>query len=340
MNNAYINYREVNYFVSLPENDRLITHNLLSVSKITDGGRKSVYFADDESKIFDECNNLIPICSKIDKLYYMKCETLIMNKLYLSAKTDTDEFLWHERFAHLRFDNLHKLVAKDMTCDLNFKISSTKKICENCCEGKISRKPFSPVDSCQANAPLDLIHTDVCGTLDPKSIGGGNYFLTFIDHYSLYSWVYILSEKSEVFEKLNEFKALVENQFNRLIKFIRSDNGGEYIPSEFRNFLMKEVIKHEKTLSKTPEQNGVTERYYRTIVQTVRCLISDSKLDKSFWVALSTAVYLRNRSLSSALLPWEEPPRGYYFQFLTKNFIQIKVCNTLEFITNLSKCTR
>ena len=61
--------------------------------------------------------------------------------------------------------------------------------------------------------------------------------------------------------------------------------------------MKKEGVQHELTVPKTPEQNGVAERMNRTLVETTWSMLADSKLPQKFWAeALSTAVYLRNRS--------------------------------------------
>ena len=59
------------------------------------------------------------------------------------------------------------------------------------------------------------------------------YALNFIDDFSRYSWVYFLKHKSEVFDLLKVFRALVDNQYGRKLKILRSENGGEYVNSEF-----------------------------------------------------------------------------------------------------------
>ena len=67
--------------------------------------------------------------------------------------------------------------------------------------------------------------------------------------------------------------------------------------TEFVNYMKREGVRHEFTVPKTPEQNGVAERMNRTLVETARSMLADSKLPQKFWAeALSTAVYLRNRS--------------------------------------------
>ncbi|RXN30143.1 Retrovirus-related Pol poly from transposon TNT 1-94 [Labeo rohita] len=90
---------------------------------------------------------------------------------------------------------------------------------------------------------------------------------------------------------------MAEKSTGRQLKVLRTDNGGEYTSSEFQDFLKKEGIRHELTVPKTPEQNGVAERMNKTLMETVRSMLADAKLPQKFWAeALSTAVYLRNRS--------------------------------------------
>ena len=150
--------------------------------------------------------------------------------------------------------------------------------------------------------PLELIHSDVFGKIGTPSLSGGEYFITFTDDYTRHVWVYILKNKSEVFPKFLEWKALVENSSGRRMKTFRMDNGGEYKSAEFEKYLTVEGIKHELTISHTPEQNGVAEQLNRTLVKGVRTVLAGSKLPYRFWAeALSTIVYLRNRSPTKSL---------------------------------------
>ena len=70
---------------------------------------------------------------------------------------------------------------------------------------------------------LSLIHTDVCGPMSTQARNGLSYFLTFTDDHSRYGHVYLLTYKSEVFEKFKEYKSEVENQLGQSIKVLRSD---------------------------------------------------------------------------------------------------------------------
>ena len=65
------------------------------------------------------------------------------------------------------------------------------------------------------------------------SMSQAKYALTFIDEFSRYCWVYFVKVKSKCFDLFKVFKALAENQSGRKLKILRSDNGGEYVNSEF-----------------------------------------------------------------------------------------------------------
>ena len=81
-----------------------------------------------------------------------------------------------------------------------------------------------------------------------------------------------------------------------------ANNGGKYTSNEFKSYLKMEGIEHQYTIPKTPEQNGVSERMNRTLVETVRSMLADSRLPHKFWAeALSTAAYLVNRSPTKSL---------------------------------------
>lgn len=91
--------------------------------------------------------------------------------------------------------------------------------------GKAKRKKFERRTDESSSGILDLIHSDIGGKISPPSIGGGNYYVTFLDDFSNFCTVYILKRKSEVFEKFQVFKEMVENGKERKIKMFKSDNG-------------------------------------------------------------------------------------------------------------------
>ena len=275
-----------------------LAHNLLSVSQTSKVGNV-VQFEDSTCRIFKD-NQLVAVADKIGKLYILHCvHDSVANCSELAE--NTDEKLWHRRFCHLGINNVRKLVKDDLVKGINCKVTKNDFFCVSCCDGKNHKLPFKETNKKQLE-PFDLIHSDLCGGIDPMSLGGGSYFVTFTDDATRYCWVYILKKKCDVFSTFTDWKALVENQYGRNIKVFRTDNGGEYTSNEFETYLKKEGIVHQKTIPKTPEQNGVAERLNRTLVESVRSMLSDSGLPKTFWAeAVNTAAYVRNRSPTVAL---------------------------------------
>ena len=98
---------------------------------------------------------------------------------------------------------------------------------------------------------MQLVHTDIYRPLDPVSLGGNKYFITFIDDFSRKLWVYILKEKSVAFNIFKNFKALVEVESGYKLT-LRSDRGGEYISNLFQEYCREQGIKRQFTTAYTP----------------------------------------------------------------------------------------
>jgi hypothetical protein len=157
-----------------------------------------------------------------------------------------------------------------------------------------------------------LIHTDICGSFPTAAWNGQRYFITFIDDYSRYGYLYLIHEKSQSLDVFKSFKAEVENQLGAKIKAVKSDRGGEYYgrydgsgeqrPGPFAKYLEECGIVPQYTMPGQPRMNGVAERRNRTLKDMVRSMINHSSLPESLWgEALKTAVYLLNRVPSKAV---------------------------------------
>ena len=85
------------------------------------------------------------------------------------------------------------------------------------------------------------------------SLSGDEYYVSFIDDSSKKTWIYFLKAKGEVFDKFQEFKALVENQTGKKIKVLRSDNGGEYTSNEFEDLCAQHGIHRQFTVPYNPQ---------------------------------------------------------------------------------------
>ena len=83
------------------------------------------------------------------------------------------------------------------------------------------------------------------------------------------------------------------------VKCLRSDNGGEYIDGGFSEYCATQGIRMEKTIPRTPQQNGVAKHMNRTLNERARSMRLHAELPKTFWAdVVDTAAYLINRGLS------------------------------------------
>lgn len=144
---------------------------------------------------------------------------------------------------------------------------------------------------------LELVHSDLCGPINPTSNGGKRYLITFIDDFLRKTWVYFLDEKSEAFSIFKSFKVHVKNEAGKTIKALRTDRGGEFCSKEFEEFCIEHGIRKELTIAYISQQNGVSKRKNRTILNIVRSMLLSGSIPKTFRPeSVNWSVHILNRS--------------------------------------------
>ena len=252
--------------------------------------------------------------SYVDNLYMLDIVASYHETLQLSTqgvkRKLTDEnssSLWHKRLGHISKRRIERLMSDGILDSLDF---ANFEICTNYIKGKQTNTRRFGAN--MATDVLQLIHTDICGPFPTVSWNGQQYFITFIDEFSRYGYLYLIHE---VFKS---FKVEVENQLNKKIKNVRSDRGGEYYgkydgsgeqrPGPFAKFLEECGVIPQYTMPGSPSMNGVAERRNRTLKDMVRSMISHSNLPISLWgEALETTAYILNRVPTKATVktPYE-----------------------------------
>ncbi|GJT92723.1 retrotransposon protein, putative, ty1-copia subclass [Tanacetum coccineum] len=158
----------------------------------------------------------------------------IYNVITKRAKHNLDStYLSHCCLAHISKKCIEKLQQEGLLKSTDYESFGQ---CVSCLSSRMTRKSF-PHRPERATDLLGIIHTDVCGPLRHVSRQGASYFITFTDDCSRYSYVYLLKHKHEVFETFKVFKNEMENQLEKTIKALRSDQCGEYISQEFKDYL-------------------------------------------------------------------------------------------------------
>ena len=105
-----------------------------------------------------------------------------------SSNNEINDITWHARLDHIGQERMHRLVREDILGALT---KVELPICENFLAGKINRKSFNK--RIRAEKPLQLIHSDICGPMNVSAKHGTLYFITFIDDYSCFGHVYLIS---------------------------------------------------------------------------------------------------------------------------------------------------
>ena len=181
--------------------------------------------------------------------------------------------------------------------------SNKHSVCDACQKAKSHQLPF-PNSSTVSQHPLELVYSDVWGPM-PNSVGGHKYYVSFIDDYSKFTWIYLLKFKSEVFSKFREFQSLVEHLFNRKIITMQIDWRGEY--QKLHPFFAQVSITHHISRPHTHQQNGAAERKHRHIVEVGLALLAHAFMPLKFWGdAFISATYLINR-IPSKVLSYDTP---------------------------------
>ena len=131
--------------------------------------------------------------------------------------------LWHQRMGHFNLISISEMARKSLVNGLPVLGDKLATKCSSCAEGKSHRALFPSQTTWRASKPLELVHTDLCGPFSTESQAGNKYFITFIDDFSRYCWVYFLRQKNQAFSCFKQFKSLVEANSGERLKCLRSD---------------------------------------------------------------------------------------------------------------------
>lgn len=105
--------------------------------------------------------------------------------------------------------------------------------CESCQFAKHHRLPYLSRVNKRAASPFELVHSDIWGSCPIISKSGFKYFVTFVDDYSRVTWLYLMKNRSDLFNIFCSFCSEIKTQFNVSIRILRSDNAKEYFSQPF-----------------------------------------------------------------------------------------------------------
>nr|GEZ67169.1 putative ribonuclease H-like domain-containing protein [Tanacetum cinerariifolium] len=204
----------------------------------------------------------------------------------------------HRRLNHLNFGTINDHARKDLVRGLPRLKFKKDHICFACQLGKSKKHTHKPKAENTNFEVLNTLHMDLCSPMRVQTINGKKYILVIVDDYSRFTWVEFLRSKDETPKVVIKFITQIQDGLNKTVRYVHTDNGTEFVNHTMTDYYERIGIFHQKTVSRTPQQNGVVERQNRTLVEVARTMLIFSKASMFLWAeAVATACYTQNRSL-------------------------------------------
>ncbi|GJT11141.1 retrovirus-related pol polyprotein from transposon TNT 1-94 [Tanacetum coccineum] len=133
---------------------------------------------------------------------------------------------------------------------------------------------------------------DLCGPMRTESINGKKYVLVIVDDYTRFGWVRFLRTKDETPQVIEKFIVKTQRALNATVRFVRTDNGTEFVNKTLDGWFESVGISHETSVPRSPQQNGVVERRNRTLMEAARTMLIFAKAPLFLWAeAVATALF-------------------------------------------------
>jgi hypothetical protein len=249
--------------------------NLVSIRRLTYDNNVSIEFHPFSFLIKDRATRKIIMRGRCHRgLYPLPSLEHSSSRCVLSV-TKPLVSRWHGRMGHPSYATVHKVLISN---NLGFSRKSNNGVCNACQQATSHQLPF-PKSVSISTAPLELVFLDVWGPA-PSLVGRKSYYVSFIDDFSTFTWIYLLRHKFEVLEKFHLFQQHVEHLLNRKIVAIQTDWGGEY--QKLNSFFSRIGISHLVSCPHTHQQNGAAERKHRHIVEVGLSLLSHASMALKF----------------------------------------------------------
>nr|GEY92038.1 retrovirus-related Pol polyprotein from transposon TNT 1-94 [Tanacetum cinerariifolium] len=200
--------------------------------------------------------------SRGSNLYTISVEDMINSSpiCLLSIASKNKSWLWHQRLNHLNFGTINDLAKKDLVRGLPRLKFVKDHLCSACQLGKSKKHTHKPKTENTNVKVLNTLHMDLCGPMRVQTINKKKYILVIIDDYSRFTWVKFMRSKDETPEVVIKFLQQIHVGLNKIVRYIRTENGVEFINKALTEYYERVGIFHQKKVPRTPQQNGVVKR--------------------------------------------------------------------------------
>jgi transposase InsO family protein len=275
------------------------TDSLFSVGRFVERG--NTFFADKTGGYFYNSDGHLIMTSKLENALFSLNASIPSEKV--NVVRGTHSWLeWHKRFGHVAVSGLQHLRRRNLVDGFDVDETSELVDCETCVQAKQHRAPFPKTAERTSTYPGEVTHCDLWGPARFTATNGARYYMTFIDDYSRHCTLKLLARKSDAPQKMKDYLAWVECQLGKVPKIVMTDNGTEFVNNDLREWFDRHGKKLDTSSPYSPQQNGVAERYNRTLGDLIRAMLLGQRIPKVLWgTAALHAVYLRNRAYTRTL---------------------------------------
>nr|GEU66623.1 Gag-Pol polyprotein [Tanacetum cinerariifolium] len=232
--------------------------------------------------------------SRSTNLYTISVDEMMKSSpiCLLSKASKNKSWLWHHRLNHLNFGIINDIARKDLVRGLPRLKFEKDHLCSACQLGKSKKYSHKPKSENTNMEVLHTLHVDLYGPMRVQSINGKKYLLVIVDDYSRFSLVKFLSSKDETPEFVIKFLKKIQVGLNKTVRYIRTDNGTEFVNQVMPEFYERIGIFHQKSVPRTPQQNGVVKRQNRTFVEAALTMLIFSKAPMFLWAEVVATAWL------------------------------------------------
>lgn len=287
--------------------------NLVSLSFLNDAG---IYYDNEQQALYNKASRrpfaftqrwersflLHPLNLSVSAANLLKTEDNLYQdtkpKIHQTWSVKLPLTIWHKQFGHLNFPALRKHLAHHNICYTN-----DEHICDSCKRAKAT-KHYNCTPQERAKRPYQFVYTDLVGPMTPLRFGAKSYFFTFSDDNTRITETYTGRQKSKWLKSLKAFYNLVCTctGLDRPIERLRSDYESELQSRKVDKWLTKQEITFEPSAPYSQEENGVSKKTRRTIMDLVRATILEGGIDDTLWPGIVLAMtYIKNLRPTRAL---------------------------------------
>ncbi|GJV79808.1 retrovirus-related pol polyprotein from transposon TNT 1-94 [Tanacetum coccineum] len=221
--------------------------------------------------------------------------------------------LWHRVLNHLNFGYINEYLQEKPFRGLPRLKFEKDHLCSACQLGKSKKHTHKPKTENTNLDVLNTIHMDLYGPMRVQTINGKKYILVIVDDYSRFTiGLKFLRSNDETLTVVIKFLKQIQVGLNKTVRFIRTDNGTEFVNKTLYDYYESVGIFHQKTVPSDSHQNGVVERQNRTLVEAAQTMLIFSKAPMFLWAkAVATAMLQPKKECRSRYITTDTPTKPH-----------------------------